>query len=108
MLYTLGRSTRVPNSHSDVSVLTVGSARILSVGATSDNPRWGQLISDWSQTPASELDAINELLPPEWQLADDLFATTAPIVTSDIARDQAAYAYDAIAALGLLASEFAR
>ena len=83
-----------------------GAARILAVGGQNSNPLWRNFTSDWTSTPASDRDAINELLPLEWQLPVDFFEDAEP-VNSDRARDIAAYAYDAIAALGLLACEVA-
>ena len=98
---------------SDLEKLTLGSeareaangaARILAVGGQSSNPLWQKFTSDWSAR-ASYRDAINELLPPEWQLPADFFEDD-QLVNSDRARDIAA-GYDAIAALGLLACEVA-
>jgi len=83
-----------------------GAARILAVGGQNSNPLWRNFTTDWTSTPASDRDAINELLPLEWQLPADFFNDGA-LMASSLARDAAAYAYDAIAALGLLACEVA-
>jgi len=82
---------------SDLEKLTLGSeareaangaARILAVGGQSSNPLWQKFTSDWSAR-ASYRDAINELLPPEWQLPADFFEDD-QLVNSDRARDIAA------------------
>ena len=83
-----------------------GAARILAVGGQNSNPLWRNFTTDWTSTPASDRDAINELLPLEWQLPADFFNDGA-LMASGLASDVASYAYDAIAALGLLACEVA-
>ena len=82
-----------------------GAARILAVGGQNSNPLWRNFTSGWS-VRAKYRDAINELLPSEWQLPADFFNDDA-LMSSSEARDAAAYAYDAIVALGLLACEVA-
>ncbi|EOD16310.1 hypothetical protein EMIHUDRAFT_102904 [Emiliania huxleyi CCMP1516] len=84
-----------------------GAVSIRAVGATDDgNVHWSNFVEDWPSAEA-EREHLNRYLPGEWKVDEDLFTNESffNLSVSDQARNTAAFAYDAVSTLGLLACE---
>eukprot|EP00965_Chrysotila_dentata_P103663 3421658-Pleurochrysis_carterae.AAC.3 len=75
-----------------------GSMRVTATGAVESNAAWHRFVQRWPSLKASD---FNQHLPEYWQVNDTLF-TDFDVNASSIAREDAAFTYDAVASAALI------